>query len=149
MVAFLVLFFVFARSAGASSKQEIKRINRYLQSTPMRGTGKIIVNQSRKHGINPYFVVAVSIKESSAGAAACSNNRKNVWGLGACGRVWRPPYFENWIEAVNYFVRFINSRWPSAQTPFQFYGYYSGCETEWGNSVAGHMRNIGGTERVR
>jgi len=115
----------------------------------MEGTGKIIVNQSEKYDINPYFVVAVAGKESSLGAAACSNNRKNVWGLGACGRVWSVPRFKNWIQAINYFVRFIDRLWPNAQTPFQFYGYCNGCETEWGNDVAGHMRNLGGSTRVR
>jgi hypothetical protein len=115
----------------------------------MKGTGKIVVNQSRKYAISPYFVVAVAVKESSLGTEACSNNRKNVWGLGACGRAWNPPYFENWIEAYNYFVRFIDSRWPNAQNPFQFYGYCLGCETQWGNSVAEHMRNMGGGVSVR
>ncbi len=149
MITFLVLFFVFARSAGASSKQEIKRINRYLQSTPMRGTGKIIVNQSRKHGINPTFVAAVAGKESSFGAKACGDNPKNVWGLGACGRAWSAPYFKSWLSAINYFVRFVDERWPQARNPFQFYGYCSGCEYEWGIGVSTHMRNMGGTERVR
>jgi hypothetical protein len=115
----------------------------------MEGTGEIIVNQSEKYDINPYFVVAVAGKESSLGAAACSKNRKNVWGLGACGRVWSVPRFKNWIQAINYFVRFIDRLWPNAQTPFQFYGYCNGCETEWGNDVAGYMRNMGGSTRVR
>jgi len=115
----------------------------------MEGTGKIVVNQSKKYGISPYFVVAVAKKESSLGEASCSGNRKNVWGLGACGRVWNPPYFSSWVEAINYFIRFIDQRWPRADNPFQFYGYCSGCEVEWGNSVASHMRSAGGTTEVR
>jgi len=145
----VVLLFSFARSATASSKAEIKKINRYLQSTPMRGTGKIIVNQSRKYKINPTFVVAVAGKESSFGAASCSSNPKNVWGLGACNRAWRTPEFKSWIQAINYFVRFIDGRWPSANNPFEFYGYCQGCEYEWGSAVSTHMRNITGSTRVR
>ncbi len=139
---------MFARSSNASNN-EIRKINRYVKNTPMEGMGKIIVKQARKHEISPYFVVAVAAKESSLGAEACSHNRKNVWGLGACGRAWKPPHFKNWTQAVNYFVRFINRLWPKAQSPFQFYGYCYGCETEWGNDVARHMRNIGGTIEVR
>ena len=115
----------------------------------MRGTGKIIVRQSRKYRINPYFVVAVAAKESTLGAESCSGNPRNVWGLGACGRRWNPPYFQTWVEAINYFVRFVDGRWPSATNPFQFYGYCSGCELEWGNDVAYHMRSLGGNSRVR
>ena len=115
----------------------------------MEGTGKIVVKQSEKYGINPYFVTAVAGKESSLGREACSNNPKNVWGLGACGRAWGVPYFESWLEAINYFIRFIDERWPNANTPFQFYGYCQGCEYEWGKDVSYHMREAGGSTRVR
>jgi hypothetical protein len=115
----------------------------------MKGTGKIIVNQSRKYGISPYFVTGVAAKESSLGAAACGSNPKNVWGLGACGRAWTPPYYKSWVQAVNYFIRFIERRWPNANNPFQFYGYCSGCEDEWGSGVSTHMRNAGGGTNVR
>jgi hypothetical protein len=134
---------------GNAASKDVKKLNRYLQNTPMKGTGEIVVKQARKYGISPYFVVAVAAKESSLGAASCSGNPKNVWGLGACGRAWQTPTFRNWIAAVNYFVRFIDSRWPTADNPFQFYGYCNGCETEWGNSVATHMRHAGGTGEVR
>ncbi len=148
-IVIMLLALVIIPVANASSKQEIKKINRYLQSTPMRGTGKIIVHQAKKYDLNPTFVAAVAGKESSFGAASCSRNPKNVWGLGACGRAWNPPYFKSWVSAVNYFVRFIDQRWPSASSPFQFYGYCQGCESEWGRSVAQHMQNMGGTLRVR
>jgi len=115
----------------------------------MKGTGKIIVNQSRKYGINPYFVVAVAAKESTLGSESCSSNPRNVWGLGACGRAWNPPYFQTWTQAVNYFIRFIERLWPRAETPYEFYGYCNGCESEWGSAVSDHMRSIGGTTRIR
>ena len=138
------------RSATASSKTEIKKINRHLASTPMKGTGKILYNQSKKYGVNPYFVIAVAHKESSLGQAACSRNPRNVWGLGACGRAWTPPHFSNWVQAYNYFLRFLDDRWPSAVYPSQFYNYCSGCMDEWANGVEYRMQLFGSkTTRVR
>lgn len=147
-IVIMLLALVIIPVADGASK-EVKKINRYLQSTPMRGTGKIIVNQASKYGLNPTFVAAVAGKESSFGAASCTQNPKNVWGLGACGRAWTPPYFRSWVAAINYFVRFIDQRWPSASSPFQFYGYCQGCESEWGSAVAQHMQNMGGSTQVR
>ncbi len=139
------------RSADAASKKvEIRKINRHLASTPMRGTGKIIYTQAKKHDVNPYFVIAVAHKESSLGEASCSNNPRNVWGLGACGRAWTPPYFRTWTQAVNYFIRFVERLWPRAQYPSQFYGYCSGCEAEWSSGVEYRMKLMGSkTTRVR
>lgn len=149
IVAIFIIVFLFARSATAASKAEIKRVNRYVKNTPMKGTGKIIVNQAEKYDINPSFVVGVAAKESSLGEASCSGNPKNVWGLGACGRAWNAPYFQTWVEAVNYFIRFVVRQWPRADNPFQFSGYCNGCEVEWGNAVSTHMRRISGTTEVR
>jgi len=134
-------------------EKDSTRFKRYIlvDNYDRRGLiiSKIIVNQSRKYKINPTFVVAVAGKESSFGAASCSSNPKNVWGLGACNRAWRTPEFKSWIQAINYFVRFIDGRWPSANNPFEFYGYCQGCEYEWGSAVSTHMRNITGSTRVR
>ncbi len=148
-VFIIILMFVFARTASASSKTEIKKINRHLASTPMRGTGKIIYNQSKKYGINPYFIIAVAHKESSLGIEACGEFNRNVWGLGACGRAWNVPSFHNWVQAINYFVRFIDRLWPNADSPYEFYGYCNGCEQEWGSSVADYMYYLNGNARVR
>lgn len=148
-MSIVILLFIFARSATASSKEEIKRINRHLASTPMKGTGKIIYNQSKKYDINPYFVMAVAAKESSLGFKGCGRYGRNVWGLGACGRAWNVPSFRNWVQAINYFIRFVERLWPDARTPYEFYGYCNGCEQEWGNDVAKYMHIYNGNARVR
>lgn len=120
-----------------------KRLNRALAGTPMQGLGGILERQGERWNVNPFFIAAVAHKESSLGAASCSSNPKNVWGLGACGRAWSPPYFRTWTQAVNYFVRFVRSRWPSATHPSHFRGYCSGCEISWAAGVISWMNRWG------
>jgi hypothetical protein len=127
----------------------VTTLNRHLAGSPMAGLGRTLERQGRLHGISPYFIVAVAHKESSEGRAACSANPKNVWGLGACGRAWSPPYFRTWPQAVNYFVRFVKGRWPSATSPYHFYGYCRGCEGSWASRVSARMISLGGTTSVR
>lgn len=134
--------------AEAHRGDNIKRLDRYLAGTPMAGLGSVLDHQGHLHNISPYFVAAVAGKESSFGAATCSNNPRNVWGLGACGRAWNPPYFRSWTQAINYFVRFVKSRWPSASNPYHFGGYCSGCESSWAAGVSGFMFDMGASHRV-
>lgn len=137
-----------ASSASASVSDEA-RLNAYLSGTPMQGTGKILVNQGQLWNVSPYFIVAVAAKESSHGHKACYRNPKNVWGLGACGRAWSPPYFRSWTQAINYFVRFIRSRWPNATSPWSFSGYCDGCEASWAEDVSWYMGRLGVTSMIQ
>jgi len=127
----------------------VGRLDRYLAGTPMAGLGDNLERVGRRHGVSPYFIVGVAGKESSLGAAACGANPRNVWGLGACGRAWSPPYFGSWDDAIDYFARFVEGKtgvsrgWPSARTPWDFHGYCSGCEASWASGVTRFMSAMG------
>lgn len=112
---------------------------------PMTGTGRTLERIGRKHGVSPYFIAAVSITESSAGLAACSNNRFNVWGLSSCGSGWYVPPFRSWTEAIGFYSRFLTGRWPSATTTMHYYGYARDSH-KWGRKTAEHMRRWFGVD---
>ena len=126
-----------------------RRLDRFLARYPMRRLGTILERVGRREGVSPFFIVAVAGKESSFGLAACTANPRNVWGLGACGRAWTPPYFNTWEEAITFFARFVEGRtsvyhgWPNAQTPWDFHGYCAGCETSWAAGVSRFMTMMG------
>lgn len=134
--------------AEAHRGDYIKKLDRYLANTPMRGLGRTLDHQGHLHNVSPFFIAAVAGKESSFGSRSCSNNPRNIWGLGACGRAWHPPYFRTWTEAINYFVRFVKTRWPSATTPYHYGGYCSGCEHSWARGVSFYMSAMGSDYRV-
>lgn len=146
-----------AENTNNSTSKRVQIVNNYLSGSPMAGIGKILEKEGSIHNVSPYFIVAVAKKESSKGFAACSENKYNVWGLGACDRAWKVPKFKNWTQAVNYFVRFVNGKtaqnkgkgWPSASNPHQFYGYCSGCESEWSRVVSWVMYSLSGTNNIR
>lgn len=155
LVATLTILLASVASEATAAPTDAARLNAYLAGTPMAGLGKVLDRQGRLHGVSPYFTVAVAAKESSHGHRSCSGNPKNVWGLGACGRAWSPPYFETWTQAVNFFVRFVKGRtrftsgWPNAVTPWGFSGYCDGCEASWATSVSWYMNRMGATTNVR
>lgn len=139
----------------ARQRAVVARLDRYLARSPMRGTGRILERVGRREGVSPFFIAGVAAKESSLGAAACGSNRYNVWGLGACGRAWSPPYFDSWEAAIDYFARFVKGRtpayrgWPSARTPWDYHGYCQGCESSWASGVVRHMAAMGAGTSVR
>lgn len=133
----------------------VARLNRYLARSPMHGLGATLERVGRREGVSPFFIVGVAGKESTLGSASCGSNPRNVWGLGACGRAWSPPYFRTWEHAVTYFARFVMGRtsvyrgWPSARTPYDFGGYCSGCESSWASAVLTHMARMQAGVSVR
>jgi len=107
----------------------------------MTGTGTLLVRIGRAHGVSPHFILAVAMTESSLGAAACSNNRFNVWGLASCNQSWHVPGFGSWREALVFYVRFLNRRWPGHSTPYSFRGY-ARCSDCWARKVSYWMRAL-------
>lgn len=120
----------------------VDRLNRGLAGTPMAGLGAVLEAEGRRYGVSPYFMAAAAGTESSFGAAACSNNRKNVWGLAACDGRWHVPYFETWSEAIGFYARFLSSRWQGHSTPYSFSGY-AACDVCWGRKTSSHMGRFG------
>jgi len=109
----------------------------------MAGTGLILERHGRRHGVSPYFIVAVAATESSIGHAACSNNRFNVWGLSSCGSGWYVPSFRSWDEAIAFYADFLARRWPGHSTPYSFRGY-AACDACWGRKVSEWMGRLFG-----
>ena len=120
----------------------VRRLDRGLADTPMAGLGHILEQAGREHGVSPFFMAAVAGTESSFGAAACANNRRNVWGLAACDGRWYVPYFHSWEAAIQFYARFLSSRWPSHSTPYSFTGY-AACDHCWGRKTSLHMGRFG------
>ena len=125
----------------------LRRLRRGLANTPMQGTEAALEAAGRRHGISPVFMAAVAGTESSYGAAACANNRMNVWGLSSCGSGWYVPTWNSWADAFDFYARFLTSRWPGATTPYSFRGY-AACSDCWGRSVSGHMARFGVSNSV-
>lgn len=156
VIALLVLLCLAARAGSTPVKhspryQVAAQLNRGLAGTPMAGTGFALEAAGWRYRVHPAFVAAVAGVESTYGAAVCE--RFNAWGLGSCGRAWRPPAFPSWKHAYDYFARFIRDRWPSALTPYDFHGYCvtpagDDCPT-WPGKVAANMRRLGFGETLR
>lgn len=121
-------------------KHVIRTLQQGLAGTPMSGTEAALEAAGRQHRISPMFMAAVAGTESSYGAAACRNNRMNVWGLSSCGPGWYVPTWATWAQAFDFYARFLVSRWPGATTPYSFRGY-AACDTCWARKVTEHMRS--------
>ena len=121
----------------------VERLERAMAGTPMAGSGVELERISRRHGVSPYFVIAVAATESSIGVAACSSNRYNVWGLSSCGSGWYVPQFRSWAEAYDFFVRFVNRRFRGHSTPYSFRGY-AACSDCWARKVSSWMHSLFG-----
>jgi len=127
--------------------QVVARLNRGLAGTPMAGTGAILERWGRRYGISPFFMAATAATESSLGAAACSNNRYNVWGLASCTGSWYVPAFASWDEAIAFYARYLTRTWSSHSTPYSFRGYAE-CDACWGRSVSELMSSLFGVPAV-
>jgi len=136
------------RKWNSSVGRVVRQLNDGLAGTPMAGLGVVLEREGRKHGVSPFFMAAAAGTESSFGAAPCSNNRKNVWGLAACDGRWHVPYFNSWQEAIGFYARFLSSRWPSARTPYDYHRY-AACTPCWGRKTSLHMSrfNVGNSTR--
>jgi hypothetical protein len=131
-----------AAAAKISPKREnvVHALNRGLYDTPMANTGRELEAAGWKHHVHPAFIAAIAGTESSFGAAACSGNPRNAFGLSSCGSGWRVPYFETWAEVYTFMARFLTSRWPHARSTYDYYGY-AACSSCWGAKTASWMRS--------
>lgn len=137
-----------AARVTARHTQVARQLNRGLAGTPMAGTGRELEQAGREHGIHPAFIAAIAATESSFGAAACSSNRFNAYGLANCQGIWHVPDFQSWRDSYRFMGRFLSGRWPHADTPYEFYGY-AACDACWGRKVAFYMRRLGFGHGVR
>jgi hypothetical protein len=138
------------RLAACRHQQEthqdiIVQLDSGLRGTPMGGTGKDLFLAARKFRISPFFIAAIAGTESSFGAASCSGNPYNAFGLASCGSSWRVPYFPTWKSAYLFMGEFLTSRWPSATTTMHYYGY-AACSSCWGAKTAMHMQQRFGVD---
>lgn len=118
----------------------IRKLQHGLAGTPMSGSEGPLEAAGRRYGISPFFIAAIAGTESSFGAAACSGNPKNAFGLASCGNSWHVPYFPTWAAAYHFMGSFLSSRWPTATTTYSYHGY-AACSSCWGAKTAMHMRN--------
>lgn len=125
----------------------VRRLDRVLASTPLAGTARDLEEVGRHYHVSPYFIVAVAATESSIGHAACSSNRKNIWGLSSCGSGWYVPQFASWRAAYEFFAAFVNRQWPGHTSPYSFRGY-AACSDCWARKVSGWMRSLFGVAAV-
>ena len=126
-----------------SRERVVRNLNHGLARSPMAGTGRELEAAGFAFHISPYFIAGIAATESSLGAAACSGNPKNAFGLSSCTTGWAVPYFKTWAAAYNYMGRFLSSRWPGARTPYDLWGY-AADSTSWGNSTSRHMMELFG-----
>lgn len=116
---------------------------------PMSGIGPVVETIGRRYGVQPEFMLATSVTESSMGLAACGYGGFNAWGLGNCDGRWAVPEFGSWAQAFDFYARFlkgmtsVTSGWPNARTTYD-YGGYAACSQCWGAATERHMRSIFG-----
>lgn len=123
----------------------VARLDRGLAGSPMAGLGRTLERVGRRYHVSPYFIAAAAATESTLGAAACSNNRMNVWGLSSCGGGWYVPRWASWEEAIAFYARFLKSHWPSASSTYDYHGY-AACTSCWGAKTASHMSRLFGVD---
>lgn len=129
-----------ARGTKHSPRYQVAaQLNRGLAHTPMANTGFALEAAGHRHHVSPFFIAAIAGTESSFGAAACTGNPRNAFGLASCGTGWRVPYFPSWAAAYEFMGAFLTSRWPRARTTYDFHGY-AACSSCWGAKTAEHMR---------
>ena len=127
------------RAALHAHDSVIRRLQNGLSGTRMDGSAGPLEAIARKWGVSPYFIAAIAGTESSFGAAACSGNPFNAYGLSSCTTGWSVPYFKSWAESYEFMGRFLTSRWPSARTTYDFHGY-AASSSSWGAKCAFWMR---------
>lgn len=138
---------VAAQQARAHSQRYLvaKRVQQGLRGTPLHGLGFVFEAEGWRTGLSPFFLVGASGTESSLGAAGCSGNRFNIWGLGACNRAWSVPVFPTWQRAIRYYADFIRRLWPRARTVYELHGYCPPCGSYgWGSKTYAWMRQLFG-----
>lgn len=123
----------------------VRSLDRGLAGTPMAGTGRSLEASGWKWGRSPFFIAAIAESESSLGAAACSNDRFNAFGLSSCHSGWAVPQFRSWAHVYDFMGRYLTGHtsithgWPHARTTYDFSGY-AACSSCWGASTERHMR---------
>lgn len=147
-VVLITILFVLTASAAARKPTHSPaylaavHLNQKLAGTPMAGSGFALVVEAKRWNVNPALIAAIAGTESSYGAAACSNNRFNAFGLSSCGSGWHVPTFRSWREAYRFMGGFLSSRWPRARSPYDLVGY-AACSPCWARKVAGYMHDLG------
>lgn len=124
-----------------------RQLERGLQGTPMAGTARELERAGRRHHVHPAFIAAIAGTESSFGAAGCSGNPRNAFGLSSCTTGWAVPYFPTWQSAYEFMGEFLSSRWPHARTPYDYHGY-AACSACWGAKTAYWMETRFGVPPV-
>ena len=106
------------------------RINSYLSGSPMAGCGKAYAVAAWEYGVDPRWAPAISLVESSKGAACFASH--NAWGYGGSG-------FSSWTEGINTVVAALGSNLyggaltkAAAKTycPPNWEDWYSTCASE-------------------
>lgn len=119
----------------------IRRLDRGLAGTPMRGTGLALERAGWRHSVSPFFIAAIAATESSLGRAACHNDRHNAFGLASCNGSWPVPRFQSWGHVYAFMARFLRQRWPNANSAYDYHGY-AACTPCWGRKTAAWMRRL-------
>ena len=79
-----------------SASTMVRKINRFFEGTPMAGLGSAFVNAGIQNNIDPYFVAAITMQESSGGEFV--GNSHNAWGRKALGGGWMS--FSSWKSGI-------------------------------------------------
>lgn len=119
---------------------ELRRLRIGLAGTPMAGSERELEAAGRHWHISPFFIAAIAGTESSFGAAGCSGNPRNAYGLSSCTTGWSVPYFPTWASSYEFMGRFLTSRWPNATTAYSYSGY-AACSSCWGAKTAYWMKS--------
>ena len=111
-------------------KKWASRIDSYLSGSPTAGCGKAYAAAAWEYGVDPRWAPAISLVESSKGAACFASH--NAWGYGGSG-------FSSWTEGINTVVAALGSSLyggaltkAAAQTycPPNWQEWYSTCASE-------------------
>lgn len=90
-----------------SYDEMVRKINKKLSNYPMRDLGKTIVDAGLKYNVDPYFITAIAIHESSAGRNMI--NSYNPFGRRASGGGWMA--FSSFEEAIYNQANYLSYRY--------------------------------------
>ncbi len=92
----------------------VRKIDKYLEGSPMAGLGQCIVDNARRTGIDPYLCPAQATAESS-------NGRQCLYPYQAWGMYGVRP--SSWEDGVRRYFDNIIRHWGPVQSIYQMPGY--------------------------
>lgn len=119
----------------------INKINQFFEGSPMAGHGVDFVKAGIKNNIDPYFLAAITMQESSGGLYVGASN--NAWGRKALSGGWMS--FPSWTSGIYNEAQYLSTNYLDEglnSINSISYKYCPSPREEWVNGVTGFQQRI-------